>query len=331
MEELISVIVLAYNAEKDIEKCLKSILNQTYRNIEIIVINDGSTDFTSNIIKNIGDERVRLIERENKGTYYSRVEGYKISNGKYIAYVDSDDYVEENYIETLYTNLINYNADIAHCLHKELKNDEVIPNPNSDRRTYTLTSDEFYSKLYNTIEFNPVWKQLYKKELLSDIESINKPLMYGEDLLCNTLIYKKMKSIVIINDDLYVYRINKSGITLSNSLDKTLRKINDIIYVYKRIFDEETNAGYKRRITSKMYYYLSINLYILAHNLKRKEFVTLVRNYLNQINDMSNYIDDYYKNNHIINHACKLLINKKINRLYYFDKYIYYPMKRIKK
>src|SRR5574344_3025414 len=96
MEELISVIVLAYNAEKDIEKCLKSILNQTYRNIEIIVINDGSTDFTSNIIKNIGDERVRLIERENKGTYYSRVEGYKISNGKYIAYVDSDDYVEEN-------------------------------------------------------------------------------------------------------------------------------------------------------------------------------------------------------------------------------------------
>src|SRR5574344_589398 len=320
MEQLISVIVLAYNAEKDIEKCLRSILNQTYKNLEVIIINDGSTDSTSHIIKNIADERVRLIERENKGTYYSRVEGYKISNGNYIAFVDSDDYIEETYIETLYNSLISYNADIAHCLNKELKNGKVISNPKSDRRIYTLTNDEFYRELYNTIEFNPVWKQLYKKELLSDIESIDKPLIYGEDLLCNTLIYKKMKSIVIVNDDLYVYKINKSGITLSNSLDKTLRKINDIIYVYKRIFDEEINAGYKRRITSKMYYYLSINLYIMAHNLKRKEFTTLVKNYLIQINDMPDYIDNYYKNNHIINHACKLLINKKINRLYYFDK-----------
>ena len=124
-EDLISIIVLAYNAEKDILRCLKSIMNQTYKNIEIIIINDGSKDKTSEIIRGIKDLRIKLIERENKGTYYSRVEGYEVSTGKYIMYVDSDDSIEKNMIEVLYDNILKYKSDIVHCQNKKEINKDV--------------------------------------------------------------------------------------------------------------------------------------------------------------------------------------------------------------
>ena len=107
-QELISIIVLAYNTEQYVNKCLKSILNQTYSNLEVIVIKDGSTDRSSKKINAIAsrDKRIKLIERENKGRYLSRLEGYKKAKGKYIFYIDSDDWIKKDTIEKM-VNSVN--------------------------------------------------------------------------------------------------------------------------------------------------------------------------------------------------------------------------------
>ena len=111
--DLISIIVLVYNTQKYVTKCLNSILNQTYQNIEVIVIDDGSTDLSNSLIKRKmkRDSRITLIEHENKGTYLSRLEGYKKARGKYLMYVDSDDYILKDTIEIMYNNLKEYNTE----------------------------------------------------------------------------------------------------------------------------------------------------------------------------------------------------------------------------
>ena len=113
----ISVIVPAYNVEKYIEQCLNSISNQTYRNLEIIVINDGSTDRTREIIENLSikDQRIRVINQENKGLVLTREVGIKLSTGEYITFVDGDDTIKNDMYERLINNLLKYDADISHC------------------------------------------------------------------------------------------------------------------------------------------------------------------------------------------------------------------------
>ena len=95
---LISVIIPAYNAQKTIYRCLESILNQTYRNIEVIVVNDGSSDDTENICRQFEDERVRIVNQKNQGVSQARNTGIVLAQGKYICFVDSDDYVMECHI-----------------------------------------------------------------------------------------------------------------------------------------------------------------------------------------------------------------------------------------
>lgn len=115
--ELISVIIPAYNAEKTIYKCLRSIMGGGYFNIEVIVINDGSTDRTEEIVKNItkDDRRVRLITQTNAGVAEARNTGLRNAKGKYIAWCDADDWVESTWLEDLHRYLTEYEADIAVC------------------------------------------------------------------------------------------------------------------------------------------------------------------------------------------------------------------------
>ena len=107
MEELISVIVPVYNVEKYVEKCVESIINQTYKNIEIILVDDGSTDNSGKIIDNISlkDNRIKVIHKENGGLSDARNAGLDICNGKYIGFVDSDDSIHKKMYEILYKNI----------------------------------------------------------------------------------------------------------------------------------------------------------------------------------------------------------------------------------
>ena len=346
-KDLVSIIVLAYNAENDILRCLDSIINQTYKNIEIIVINDGSKDKTGELVKNIKDPRIRLIERENKGTYYSRVEGYEVSTGEYIMYVDSDDCIEKNMVEVLYSNILKYGCDIVHCQNKKEIDNNIFDGEKIFDDTRLINKDEFeplfFDVLYKTINCNTMWKQLFSRKVLKNISNIDKKLLYGEDLACNLEAYKMMKSIVFINDDLYIYKINNNGITKSKECNKILQKIDDVIFVYKKLFDSieefkiSNDTKYKEIVSLKMYYYLTINIYILASYYNKKEFVNYIKNILDkkEFDEINKYLNTKYENinvkNKIVQKSCNLLMKKQLNKLYYFNKYVYIPLKKIRK
>lgn len=113
----ISIVVPIYNVEKYLDQCVKSIINQTYKNLEIILVNDGSIDNSGKICDKYKrqDNRVIVIHKENGGSSDARNVGIQIATGKYIGFVDSDDYIEKDMYEFLYNNMINENADISCC------------------------------------------------------------------------------------------------------------------------------------------------------------------------------------------------------------------------
>lgn len=113
MKPLVSVIVPIYNVEKYIDRCLNSIINQKLEDIEIILVDDGSPDNCPQICENYRkkDDRIKVIHKENEGLGYARNSGIKIANGKYISFIDSDDYISEEFLYNLYTKAIEYDAD----------------------------------------------------------------------------------------------------------------------------------------------------------------------------------------------------------------------------
>ena len=121
--KLISVIINVYNAEKFVEKCLLSVLNQTYKNLEILIINDGSTDDSIKLCKKYKDKRIKIITTKNMGLAASRNVGIDNATGDYLYFVDADDYIKEDAIEHLYKISVENNADVStsKCLHMKMK------------------------------------------------------------------------------------------------------------------------------------------------------------------------------------------------------------------
>lgn len=213
-EELISIIIPIYNVEKYLDKCIKSIEKQTYQNIEIILVDDGSPDNCGEMCDKYAqaDKRIKVIHKKNGGLSDARNEGVKISTGKYITFIDSDDYVEEQYIELLYKAIIQNNTEISQCGINEVNEEEKLINEIGEKEdkvksTLKMLEELYYGKWENTV----VWNKMYKRSLFNDIKfPINK---IHEDEFTTYKILYKIKKVSIIKERLYNYRKNSESIT----------------------------------------------------------------------------------------------------------------------
>lgn len=234
--ELISVIVPAYNAERTINRCIDSILSQTYENIEIIIINDGSKDETENKCKKyLQNEKIRYINIKNSGVSNARNIGIEKATGKYIIFVDSDDYLENIMIEELYKN-VKDGIDLVIC-GKNLVKTEGIIKENIDIDNNIFTKEDFI-KIYKSKILNPPYCKLYKAEIINKYNiKFDKTISIGEDLLFNILYLKNIgKNVIVIKENLYNYeKISSNSLSTkyySNMLEmkekivKELRKCN---------------------------------------------------------------------------------------------------------
>ena len=222
---LISIIVPLYNVEKYITSCLESLINQTYKNIEIIAVNDGSTDQTGvNIKKYIKkDTRIIYFEKENGGVSETRNLGLKMAKGDYITFVDGDDWISLNFIEEAFQLIRKHNLDlILGGTQKVYQNKYVSCNIDREILIYEDQIDLFISKvlsngkvldLNNCFTSGPVCK-LFTKEALSQIE-FNKDLVIGEDSVFNLKILNKIKRAGVVPNIWYYYRINHNSATQS--------------------------------------------------------------------------------------------------------------------
>lgn len=235
MNDLISLVVPIYNVESFLSDCFDSIQNQTYKNIEIILINDGSTDKSVSLCKAFMeiDPRVKLIHQDNSGLSGARNSGIDIANGKYITFIDSDDFISLDYIEVLYNLISQNNADISVCQREEvdesgakIKDQKVNPkNENSLTLNGRENLMEFFLKehLIDTV----AWGKLYKRSLFNKIRyPIGK---FHEDVFTTYKIIAECETVTITYKRNYFYRIRKSGISKSSFQLKHLDSIEGSI------------------------------------------------------------------------------------------------------
>lgn len=350
--ELISIIVLVYNTEKYITRCINSIINQTYQNLEIIAINDGSTDKSSNKLKRLAlkDKRIRVIERENRGRYLSRLEGYRESKGKYILYIDGDDWINRHTVQKMYEVIKDTKVDVVRCQDQKFENDNLITPKSTINRNVLMDVEhlepQFFDLLYKTNYCNTICKQLMKKSVMKNISKVEENLNYCEDLACNLEIYKKMKSILFMPDELYIHNLNNSYKTNKSSQREVVKEIKDTIYTYYSLFSSITDFDMKNKSEYKKFAAMKFNekLMILISKLAkthipRRKFNIVLKNVTSDKRVMEIYKTLDGEDLGIIFNDMKdikkkvikksgLLINKEFNKLYNYNKF-FHPFRKV--
>lgn len=228
----VSVVVPVYNMEDKIKRCLDSLVNQTLKDIELIVINDGSKDKSDEIIKKYVSKypNIIYINRSNKGISYTRNEGIKKAKGKYIGFVDSDDYAELDMYEKMYNILEETNMDIAICNYYKFNSDGKTKVNISSECSIGSISDN--PKMIYKIDYNP-WNKLYNRKLWNNVLFPDK-LKY-EDLEAVLKVCLKTDNIIYVDDYLYNYLINDNGETgiVDESVFDILTILDHLVHEFK--------------------------------------------------------------------------------------------------
>lgn len=261
-KELISVIIPVYNAQIYLGRCLDTVMSQSYRNLEIILIDDGSTDDSGKICDNYCDidDRIYVVHKKNEGPAEARNVGIRMAKGRYIAFVDSDDYVCKDYIDVLYNLLKYHKADISICGYYVTKNKKLYFNNHdkkekSDVVVYANTMLENWHGRYKHLETMP-WNKLYKKELFEDNNITFPKGAFAEDVQTLHLLVAYSDKIVITTRKLYFYYQRKGSLTHSASEEKVESCIysQDIRLQYFKNHSYE--EAYERLNIKKHKYYI---------------------------------------------------------------------------
>lgn len=210
---MISVIVPVYNVEKYLKKCINSIINQSFKKIEIILINDGSTDKSGVICDKLAkqDLRIKVIHQENAGVSVARNVGIELAQGEYICFVDSDDYLPYNAIEVLYNQITENNVDL--CCGSWTKITAIKTKKNDNQTSIIDLSDkEAINKYMRLEEVNGPVAKLYKRDIILDNNlRFAKGIKIGEDAIFNYQYINKCKQVMFVSDNVYYYNKLNSG------------------------------------------------------------------------------------------------------------------------
>lgn len=207
--ELISVIVPIYKAEKYLNRCIESIVKQTYDCLEIILVDDGSTDTSPQICDNWGkkDDRIKVVHQKNGGVSSARNSGLNIASGKYIVQVDSDDYIASNMIEVLYKALIEKNADLVICGYLKGKNVDYSFALEKEVETTVINAETALNRIYDSgasaLQYVAPWGKLYKKELFEEIRYPEGKIF--EDIYITHQILCRCHRIAVVQNQLTYY------------------------------------------------------------------------------------------------------------------------------
>ena len=228
----ISIVVPVYNSEKYLSECLDSILAQSYTNFELLLIDDGSTDFSGKICDEYDEKYdfVTVYHNQNSGAAGARLFGTKKATGKYITYIDCDDFVAENYLEVLYSAIKKFNADIATAGRSFLLPDGSLATnmDTSLQEAVCLTgSDSVEQILYGKFCTTFCGNKLYRSEIITEIMPL--PLKFGEDTSVTVQALAKARQVVHTGEILYFYR--------QHSESATHTKNNERFYDYVRLSD----------------------------------------------------------------------------------------------
>jgi exopolysaccharide biosynthesis predicted pyruvyltransferase EpsI len=278
-EPLVSIIIPVYNVKHYLNKCMTSVVYQTYKNLEIILVDDGSTDGSSKLCDGWAkkDSRVKVIHKLNGGLSDARNCGIKSAKGKYLYFLDSDDWVSIDLIEKMMNLIKRYNTDMIIFQFAYVYPDgRTVRNYNSGENLKILDKKNTLLLLMQDLEVtNHVWRKFYKKELVSkEVFPIGKNF---EDMYAMPRLINGCKNIAVINDCLYFYRVNEDGIVRTLSLKNFEDRFEGIISEYEEIKKIEPSISDLAE-SSKIEKILGLTMEIYKSNLPDSEINILLKN-----------------------------------------------------
>ena len=303
MDPIISIIVPIYNVGKYLPRCIESILNQTFNNFELILVNDGSTDNSGVVCDDYAkkDTRIKIVHKSNGGVSSARNAGLYVAKGEYIGFVDPDDYIDKNMYEKLYRLCIDNNSDIAICRFNREINGK-IQNKESTEEIIELNNMEAMNELFkgNLYRFS-LCNKLFSKKCFNDVLFPEERI--HEDLSTTYKLFANSKKAVYINYCGYIYVRRENSILTSTYNEKRLQAFiawDEII----EFIDKNYYEIIEQVIATFTYWCVDNILYILnqVNNSKKKN------NYLNIIQKYTTKYYIYIKRNNILSRSYKLRI-----------------------
>lgn len=314
MSPLVSIIIPVYNCEKYIKKCIDSIINQSYENIELLIINDGSLDKTESIIaRYIGlDNRIRYIKQKKSGPSVARNTGIEKSTGEYIMFVDSDDSVNRFYIESLLNKILSENYDIASCGYIDESKYGIIKLNDFWHGNDSLDKDEFINCVCEGVG-GVLWGKIFKREIIirNNIR-MNPDIFMSEDLIFILEYCQYSNSFGVINENLYYYnRMNENSISTNidiNYLDNYVLLITKIAELLSKLdVNKDTVKNIQSfKVKSLVYRVITNESNEYLKNKDKNNFINNIKRILE-----STLIDDY-KSNFISESKLEKIMNKLI-------------------
>lgn len=324
MNKLISIIMPVYNAEKYLNRSIESIMNQTYNNIEIILVNDGSTDNSLEICTNYQekDNRIKLINQENKGVSFARNKGIDESTGDYIMFIDSDDYIEKNMIEDMVEKIIEDDIDliISGIKMSYIKNGQVIQEEKYQLKDKMYTIEEMLNDILIDIDLicicGPCCK-LYKTEIIKNnrIKFTNEFTM-GEDTWYNLDYIDACTGKVVTMSNIYYNYMRENPDSLFTKYHDDYIKVTEKVYnkflnLLERKSNSETIDRYEKNYIFNLVYANSINFkYDTTHKKKIEDLEYSLKNKV-VVNGIKKIKTDGIKEKifaFLIKHKCKYIL-----------------------
>lgn len=264
MEELITIVIPVYNVEAYIDRCIESVRKQTYSNLEIILVDDGSPDKCPEICDEYAkkDKRIKVIHKENGGVSSARNIGIENSTGVWLCFVDADDYIEEDFCKELYKKAIDKDADIVQSSYNRVTNSKV-EKINTDYKEYEYNSKEYLIQTLNPqTGFGFCHMKLYRKSIIKDVR-FNEELKVGEDALFGEQISHQINKAVMVRKALYNYRVNEESVV--RKFDKNyVKKYLEAMIKNKEFLNKEYKDD--KDIQQNYYNFVAYHVLLIAVN-----------------------------------------------------------------
>ena len=258
MENKISVIVPVYKVESYLHRCVDSILNQTHRELEVILVDDGSPDNSGKICDEYAakDHRVKVIHKKNEGSSCARNAGLDIATGDYISFVDSDDYINESMLESMLNNLLEHNLDVVEIMPKSINNTS-----SSDGNFKIEDKVSAFKRVIQNTTFS-VWCRLYKASVINDLRFI--PKIIHQDVFYTIDVLNRIDQLGYLNSKLYNYNTDSESIIRSKySPHKIEIGIRATEYIVNNV---PKNKEIQSIVNNYVTYYYTDHYFLLSRN-----------------------------------------------------------------
>lgn len=265
----LSVIIPVYNVEKYLKDCVESVINQTYKDIEIILVNDGSKDNSPQICDELSNlyDNIKYISQENMGVSVARNNGMKFATGELITFVDSDDTLDSDMYQILIDLIEKENCDIAHCSYKRVDSLGVKPIGNTGKIYVQNKVDALECLIAGYLFNGSLWNKIYRRELVEGLK-FKEGLIINEDILFNIQAFDLAKSTAFIDVAKYNY-IVREGYSATNTTD-AYTKASNYTYVSKYIYENIVDEPLKD-LTVNRYVNMLCNLYRVTKDKNEKK------------------------------------------------------------